>query len=231
LDVFRLKYDISDINYPLTNIEVERMLSKMKLTASGCDGIPAWLLRECSYELADIVAHIVNCSVISGTVPSYWLNALVTPVPKVPKPTGFSDYRPISVTPLISRLTEKIIVRRWILPSVPPDMLRDQYAFKPTGSTTAALTYFMHQVTSLLEKNNYVRCLLIDFSKASDKVDHIILVQKLKALDLPLGWLAISGLALAMFSMSTKFGVSISTRYKNMKGEIKYQNFGVFWGS
>jgi len=74
------------------------MLSKMKLTASGCDGIPSWLLRECSYELADIVAHIVNCSVISGTVSSYWLNALVTPVPKVPKPTGFSDYRPISVT-------------------------------------------------------------------------------------------------------------------------------------
>jgi len=64
-------------------------------------------------------------------------------------------------------------------------MLRDQYAFKPTGSTTAALTFFMHQVTSLLEENNYVRCLLIDFSKAFDKVDHIILVQKLKTLDLP----------------------------------------------
>ena len=48
LDVFRLKYDISDITYPLTNIEVERMLSKMKLTASGCDGIPVWLLRELS---------------------------------------------------------------------------------------------------------------------------------------------------------------------------------------
>ena len=64
-------------------------------------------------------------------------------------------------------------------------MLRDQYAFKPTGSTTAALTYFMYQVTSLLKQKNYVRCLLIDFSKAFDKVDHIILVQKLKALDLP----------------------------------------------
>ena len=43
----------------------------------------------------------------------------------------------------------------------------------------------MRQVTSLLEENNYVRCLLIDFSKAFDKVDHIILVQKLKTLDLP----------------------------------------------
>ena len=63
-------------------------------------------------------------------------------------------------------------------------MLRDQCAFKPTGSTTAALTYFMHQVIRLLEENNYVRCLLIDFSKAFDKVDHIILVQKLKTLHL-----------------------------------------------
>ena len=44
----------------------------------------------------------------------------------------------------------------------------------------------MHQViTSLLEENHYVRCLLIDFSKAFDKVDHIILVQKLKTLVLP----------------------------------------------
>jgi len=105
LDIFRLKYDISDITYPLTNTEVERTLSKIKLSSSGCDGIPAWLLRECSYKLADIVAHIVDCSVISGMVPSYWLNALVTPVPKVPKPTGFSDSGPISATPLESGLT------------------------------------------------------------------------------------------------------------------------------
>ena len=107
LDIFSFNYDVSDFTYPLTNIQVQIMLSKIKLSALGCDGIPAWLLRECSYKLADIVAHIVNCSVVSGTIPSYRLNALVTPVPKVPKPTGLSDFRPISVTPLISGLTEK----------------------------------------------------------------------------------------------------------------------------
>jgi len=53
-------------------------------------------------------------------------------------------------------------------------MLHDQYAVKPTGSTTAALTNFMHQVTSLLEENNYVRCLLIDFSKVFDEVDYTL---------------------------------------------------------
>ena len=169
----------------LHNYEVEKLLSSMKLSASGCDDIPAWLLRTCSFELADIIAHIMNCSINSGKVPSYWLNALVTPVPKVSNPASFSDFRPISVTPLLSRLTEKLIVRRWILPVIPSDMLRDQFAFKPTGSTTAALSYFMHKVTNMLENNYYVRCLMIDFSKAFDTVDHAILVPKLLRLDLP----------------------------------------------
>ena len=32
----------------------------------------------------------VNCSFSTGTVPSCWLNALVTPVPKVPAPVCLS---------------------------------------------------------------------------------------------------------------------------------------------
>ena len=36
----------------------------------------------------------------------------------------------------------------------------------------------------MLEDNKYVRCLLIDFSKAFDSVDHLNLVSKLKALNM-----------------------------------------------
>ena len=78
----------SDSYQPLYNFEVERILSKIKLTAAGCDHIPAWLLHSCSYELADIVTAILNCSISTGKVPSYWLNAVVTPVPKVNKPVS-----------------------------------------------------------------------------------------------------------------------------------------------
>ena len=58
-------------------------------------------------------------------------------------------------------------------------------SFKPTGSTTVALVYFTHQVTQMLEPNNYVRCLMTDFSKAFDTVDHVILLSKLAQLKLP----------------------------------------------
>ena len=57
---------------------------------AGCDDIPAWLLRSCSFELADVVAYVLNCSFSTVTVPSCWLNALVTPVPKVPAPVCLS---------------------------------------------------------------------------------------------------------------------------------------------
>ena len=45
--------------------------------------------------------------------------------------------------------------------------------------------YFTHQVTKMLEHNNYVRCLMIDFSKTFDTVDHVILLSKLVQLKLP----------------------------------------------
>jgi len=43
----------------------------------------------------------------------------------------------------------------------------------------------MHRVTKMLEQNAYIKCLLIDFSKAFDSVDHVILLSKLAQLNLP----------------------------------------------
>jgi hypothetical protein len=59
-------------------------------------------------------------------------------------------------------------------PVIPPEAIQDQYAFKPSGSTTCALVHFVHHITHMLENNSYVRCLMIDLSKACDTVDHIV---------------------------------------------------------
>ena len=93
-----------------------------------------------------------------------------------------ADFRPISVTPILSRVAEKLVVTRWLRPAIPPENIADQFAFKPTGSTTCGLASFMHHVTRMLETNMYVRCLLVDFSKAFDVVNHEILLDKLTAL-------------------------------------------------
>jgi len=69
-------------------------------------------------------------------------------------------YRPISITPVLSRVLERLVVRAYIYPSLqqpPPGIcFTDQFAFRPTGSTTAALVTLLHTVV-----NRSTCCLLV----------------------------------------------------------------------
>lgn len=56
----------------------------------------------------------------------------------------------------------------------------DQFAFRPTGSVTAALSCLFYNVTEALEASDHVRCFLIDFSKAFDTVTHFEFFTRLK---------------------------------------------------
>ena len=84
-------------------------------------------------------------------------------------------------------------MRDYLLPCVPSENLVDQYAYKLTGNTTCAIINITDTVGRMLESNRYVRCLLLDFSKAFDTVDHLLLLQKLCSYQLPgniLSWIA-----------------------------------------
>jgi hypothetical protein len=76
-------------------------------------------------------------------------------------------------------------VRKWLIPAFKAIDLSDQYAFKPTGSTNCALISCINSVVQMLEENNYVRCLMVDFAKAFDTVDHAIVITKLNTLPVP----------------------------------------------
>jgi len=111
---------------------------------------------------------------------------LATAVAKFTKPLKPSDFRPISVISILSWLTEGFIVCCYLFPAIPENELTSQFAYTPTDSTTAVLIYLI--IMSL----NYwkiatmsVRCLMIDYTKAFDCINHNILAHKLARLGLP----------------------------------------------
>jgi len=92
----------------------------------------------------------------------------------------------------IVRLNECYILRlkithcpQILLSALPTDQVFDQFAYKPTGSTTSALIAITHHISRLLESSSYVRCILIDYSKAFDTINHLTLFQKLRQLTIP----------------------------------------------
>jgi gmma-aminobutyric acid receptor subunit gamma/cGMP-dependent protein kinase 2 len=166
-----------------------QILDTLQPTAMGLDNIPAWFLKICAPFFAAPITDMMNLSLSSSIVPSQWKMASILPIAKTAAPVTPSDYRPISLTPVLSRVLERIVVKDYIYPSLqsaPPGLsFSDQFAFQPTASTTAALIHLLHTITNLLNSNPYVIVYALDFSKAFDSVRHSVVLEKYSRLKIP----------------------------------------------
>ena len=152
----------------------------------------------------------------SSIVPNQWKSSVITPVPKITNPKCEADFRPISVTSILSRKLENYVVNSNLYPAMNDThrdlIFSDQYAFRPTGSATAALIAILNDVTESLRMGKMVVMLSLDFSKAFDTVRHKSLFDKIHMLginDTVHDWM------LSYFENrehSTKFLGSLSTK-------------------
>ena len=133
--------------------------------------------------------HMWHPFVPSGTLMAPIFFSVQGPVPKSSQPKVCADFRPISVTSILCRLLEKLIITKFVCPVLTHtdcnSLFRDQFAFGPTGSTTAALINLLHTITLLLQNHDYVHLIGLDFSKAFDSVRHFTLIQKLSEFPIP----------------------------------------------
>jgi hypothetical protein len=105
---------LSDIT--VSEEEVTHYLAHLDPTkATGPDGIPARVLRECSYAIAPSLCSLFNHSLhTSGTVPSEWKSVDVSPIHKKDKKElGAINYRPISLLSIISKVLERCVCNRF----------------------------------------------------------------------------------------------------------------------
>ena len=88
-----------------------------------------------------------------------------------------SDFRPISLTPIISKILESFPYK-WLLNSVSKKIYPLQFGSLKGSSTSMALIYMRHKWYEAADKQgNTIRICLLDFSKAFDRLDHNILLK------------------------------------------------------
>ena len=131
----RLKHTVnSNSEKQITEYEVFKILDALKKTATGIDKLPAWFLRLGAPVFAKRVTSLFNSSLREGVVPGQWRRAYIHPIAKTSAPVAPVDYRPISITPVLSRILEKLVVRNFIYPTLPtaPPLCRSRISL-PLG--------------------------------------------------------------------------------------------------
>ncbi|KAJ8969640.1 hypothetical protein NQ317_009573 [Molorchus minor] len=149
-------------------------------SAPGSDGITSSILKKCVSILSKPLAHIMQTSFDQSNLPSEWLTALVTPIYKKGDKLDPLNYRAISLVCIPAKLMERIIVKS-LLPflldhRIIPD---EQHGFVPGRSTTTNLLQSVNSWMQLIDNNEPVDILYLDFSKAFDKVSKRKLLFKL----------------------------------------------------
>ena len=90
--------------------EILKHLKKLnRKSAMGLDEIPLLFLQDTAYVISKLLAHIINCSLMSGVLPKDFKRARVVPVYKSSAHDNFDNYRSNSVFPAISKILEKCV--------------------------------------------------------------------------------------------------------------------------
>ena len=186
-----------------TEKQVLKIMQDIKSSkAAGIDKLSGRFLKDGADILAKPVSALCNLSISRGVFPSACKVAKLKPIFKKGKKTDPSNYRPISLLPVISKIIEKVVHDQTNAFLSDENILYNyQSGFRANHSTNLCLSFLTDKILKGFDKSWLTGIILIDLKKAFNTIDHEILVQKLKAIKILKGN---STMVLLIFKVSSQ---------------------------
>ena len=171
---------------PIEEEEVLLALERLNTCkATRSDGVSAYLLRTVAAVISPSITKFFNDCIVSGQTPAEWKEANVTPVPKSSSARFPSDFRPVSVIPVIAKVYESLIYKQLYTYLTTNSLLQpNQSGFRPFHSTQDALLRTMDDWRIALDLGKSVGAVFLDLSKAFDSIDHSLLLRNCSPMEL-----------------------------------------------
>jgi len=142
--------------------------------------IPPKILKLSINTCSSSLQKLFNNCLLTGEFPVELKWADITPIFKKGDPTLSSNYRPISVLPLISKIFERLMQNQLI--QYFDDFLSPYLCgYRKRFSAQHAMVSLIEKWKNILDKNGYGGGVLMDLSKAFDTLNHDLLIAKLHA--------------------------------------------------
>ena len=173
---------------PLSTIVFTPEMIKIKLLgingnkSPGPDSIHPFMLECLAEPLCEPLSILFNKSMKGYTSPDQWLEALITAIYKKGEKNIPDNYRPISLTSVISKVFESI-VRDAIVAHMNNNSLfaDEQHGFVPKRNCATQLLVSLEAWNDIMEESGCVDIIYTDFSKAFDSVPHERLLRKVES--------------------------------------------------
>ena len=167
----------------ITPQKIEELLQHLPShKTTGSDGLGAKILKAAAPAISMPLSRLINRCLDTGTFPSAWKSAKVTPIYKGQgSKEDKNSYRLISVLPLLSKTFEKHVHQALYSYMRSNNLLYNfQSGFRRSHSTETALVRLIDQLLSDIKKDQVSGLVFIDYKKAFDLIDHDILLSKLE---------------------------------------------------
>ena len=175
------KLDTSFLIPDIKQHTVYRALMALRSDKStGADKISARLLKAGAPAITVSVTTLINKSIVSGTFPTLWKLAKITPIHKKGPTENKGNYRQISILCALSKILGRHVHDIMYTYLMSHNMLHEgQSGFRAKHSCETALNHMVHEWAAAIEKGLMNGIVLLGLRKAFNLVNHTILLDKL----------------------------------------------------
>ena len=167
----------------ITQNGVQKLLSELNPSkANGPDQISTRILKECADIISKPLTLIYQASLKQSKIPDDWRKATISPIYKGNNKSRSNpeSYRPVSLTCVLCKTLEHIVHSHIINHLEQQNILTDQqHGFRKKRSCETQLVKTVNDLVKTLNEKGQTDAILLDFSKAFDKVCHRKLLLKL----------------------------------------------------
>ena len=162
--------------------ELKKLIRELKVNkAPGSDGINSFIIKKTEKLIAPVLVKLFNKCMDNGIFPDSLKIASIIPLHKGGVKNEATNYRPISLLPLFSKIFEKVIKHRLITFLDKNNLITDnQFGFRKSHSTELAVIDIQNTLLKNLDNNKLTCTIFLDLAKAFDSVNHNILLKKLE---------------------------------------------------